>query len=60
MSDVGYSTEYEIYLTQDNGVQIVTNDLSLTILREMRYHEISPTDIAMELGLSIMLSKLWV
>ena len=49
---MGYSTEYEIYLTQDNGVQIVTNDLSLTILREMRYHEISPTDIAMELGLS--------
>ena len=52
MSDVGYSTEYEIYLTQENGVQIVTNDLSLTILREMRYHEISPTDIAMELNLS--------
>jgi DNA-binding MarR family transcriptional regulator len=52
MSDVGYSSEYEVYLTRENGVQIVTNDLSLTILKEMRYHEVSPSDIATELSIS--------
>lgn len=51
MSDVGYSSNFEIYLTKNNGVQIVTNELSLTILREMRYREISPSDIAMALNL---------
>lgn len=52
MTDVGYSSEYEIYLTKRNGVQIVTNKLSLSILKEMRYREISPSVIAMELGVS--------
>ena len=51
MSDVGYSSNFEIYLTKNNGVQIVTNELSLSILKEMRFHEISPSDIAAELGL---------
>ncbi len=51
MSDVGYSSNYEIYLTKYNGVQIVTNELSLAILREMRYHEISPSDMAATLDL---------
>ena len=51
LSDVGYSSNFEIYLTRNNGVQIVTNELSLTILREMRYREISPSDIAMALNL---------
>ena len=46
MSDVGYSSNFEIYLTKKNGIQIVTNELSLSILREMRYREISPSDIA--------------
>ena len=51
MSDVGFSSRFEIYLTKSNGVQIVTNELSLTILKEMRFHEVSPSDIAAELGL---------
>ncbi|MBE6518925.1 MAG: transcriptional regulator [Thermoplasmata archaeon] len=52
MSDVGYSSEYEVYLTRENGVQIVTNSLSLAILKEMRIREISPTEIATTLGVS--------
>ena len=51
MSSVGYSTEYEIYLTDQNGVQIVTNELSLIILKEIRYHEISPSEIASAIGI---------
>ena len=46
MVDMGYSSEYEIYLTRSNGVQIVINSLSLTILREMRRREVSPSEIA--------------
>ncbi|AMK13784.1 ArsR family transcriptional regulator [methanogenic archaeon mixed culture ISO4-G1] len=52
MTDFGYSSDYEVYLTKENGVQIVTNDLSLAILKEMRYHEISPTNIALEFNVS--------
>jgi len=52
MTDFGYSSDYEVYLTRENGVQIVTNDLSLAILREMRYHEITPTNVAMEFEVS--------
>ena len=51
MSSVGYSTEYEVYLTDENGIQIVTNELSLTILKEIRYHEISPSEMAMAIGI---------
>ncbi len=51
MSDVGYSSNFEIYLTRNNGIQIVTNELSLSILREMRYREVSPSDIANEFKL---------
>lgn len=29
MTDAGYSSEYEVYLTHRNGMQIVTNELSL-------------------------------
>ena len=29
MTDAGYSSEYEVYLTNRNGIQIVTNELSL-------------------------------
>ena len=49
MVEMGYSSEYEIYLTKKNGVQIVINNLSLTILKEMRRHEVSPSEIAMML-----------
>lgn len=42
MTDVGYSSEYEVYLTMRNGIQIVTNELSLQILREMRYRRSLP------------------
>lgn len=52
MSDVGYSSDYEVYLTQHNGIQIVTNELSLQLLREMRHREISPTEMATMLNLS--------
>jgi len=52
MTDQGYSTSFEVYLTRDKGVQLVTNDLSLIILKEMRYREISPSDIASELDIS--------
>jgi len=52
MSDIGYSTEYEVYLTVSNGVQIVTNDLSLQILKRMRSREISPSEISAELDVS--------
>ena len=43
MADVGYSSEYEVYLTYRNGMQIVTNELSLQILRELRRREVSPS-----------------
>lgn len=52
MSDIGYSTEYEVYLTRSNGVQIVTNELSLKILRQMRVREISPSEISSDLNVS--------
>jgi len=52
VTDQGYSTAFEVYLTNDKGVQLVTNDLSLVILKEMRYREISPSDIATELNVS--------
>lgn len=52
MTDFGYSTDYEVYLTRKHGVQIVTNGLSLAILKEMRYHEITPSNIAMEFDVS--------
>ena len=51
MTDVGYSSEYEVYLTMRNGIQIVTNELSLQILREMRYREVSPSEMATSLNL---------
>ena len=51
MTDVGYSSEYEVYLTNHNGVQIVTNELSLQILREMRHREVSPSEMATSLNL---------
>ncbi|AMK13777.1 ArsR family transcriptional regulator [methanogenic archaeon mixed culture ISO4-G1] len=51
MTDFGYSSDYSIFLTRNEGVQIVTNDLSLKILNEMRFREVSPTSMAMELGL---------
>ncbi|MBE6527835.1 MAG: ArsR family transcriptional regulator [Thermoplasmata archaeon] len=51
MSDVGYSSRFEIYLTKNNGVQIITNELSLSILRELRHREISPSDISASFGL---------
>lgn len=41
MADLGYSSFYEVYLTRDNGVQVVTNELSLSILREMRVRTIT-------------------
>ena len=52
MSDIGYSSQYEVYLTQNNGVQIVTNELSLQILKQMRFREISPSEIANAFGIS--------
>jgi len=52
MTDQGYSTAFEVYLTNEKGVQLVTNELSLVILKEMRYREISPSDIASELNVS--------
>ena len=51
MADVGYSSEYEVYLTYRNGMQIVTNELSLQILRELRRREVSPSEMAAALGL---------
>ena len=52
MSDIGYSSEYEVYLTPNNGLQIVTNDLSLQILKQMRFREVSPSELASSLGIS--------
>ena len=52
MADLGYSSEYEVYLTDHNGMQVVTNELSLRILQEMRYREVSPTEMAIALNLS--------
>jgi len=49
MAEVGYSSEYEVYLTEKNGVQIVINSLSLSILKIMRSREVSPSDIAITL-----------
>ena len=46
MTDAGYSSEYEVYLTHRNGVQIVTNELSLHLLDEMRARSISPSETA--------------
>lgn len=46
MTDAGYSSEYEVYLTRLNGVQIVTNELSLHLLDEMRGRSISPSETA--------------
>lgn len=46
MTDAGYSSEYEVYLTQSNGVQIVTNELSLHLLEEMRARSVSPSETA--------------
>ena len=46
MTDAGYSSEYELYLTHRNGVQIVTNELSLHLLDEMRARSISPSETA--------------
>ncbi|MBR2255159.1 MAG: hypothetical protein IJ856_05035 [Candidatus Methanomethylophilaceae archaeon] len=46
MPDVEHNTRFEIYLTPTNGVQIVTNEISIAILTEMRYHQISPSEIA--------------
>lgn len=51
MTDMGYSSDYEVYLTQHNGIQIVTNELSLQLLKEMRSHEVSPTEIAFVLNI---------
>lgn len=51
MTDVGYSSEYEVYLTNHNGIQIVTNELSLQILHEMRRREVSPSEMAASLNL---------
>ena len=51
MTDAGYSSNYEVYLTPSNGIQIVTNELSLRILSEMRRREVSPTEMAMMLHL---------
>ncbi len=52
MAEVGYSTEYEVYLTRRNGIQIVTNELSLSILKEMRVRTITPTEMAVEFSVS--------
>lgn len=52
MTDVGYSSEYEVYLTNRNGIQIVTNELSLRILQEMRHREVSPTEMAVLMDVS--------
>lgn len=52
MSDIGYSSEYEVYITENNGVRIVTNSLSLQILKQMRFREVSPSEIAVSLGIS--------
>lgn len=46
MADAGYSSAYEVYLTNRNGVQIVTNELSLLILSELRHREIAPSEMA--------------
>lgn len=46
MADVGYSSFYEVYLTRSNGVQIVTNVLSLSILHEMRVRTISLSEMS--------------
>lgn len=47
MTDAGYSSKYEVYLTHRNGIQIVTNELSLRILAEMRRREVSPSETAL-------------
>lgn len=46
MTDAGYSSEYEVHLTHRNGVQIVTNELSLHLLDEMRARSISLSETA--------------
>jgi DNA-binding MarR family transcriptional regulator len=51
MVELGYSSEYEVFLTKNNGVQIVTNSLSIAILREMRFHEVTPSEVAGILGI---------
>ena len=52
MAEVGYSSKYEVYLTRSNGIQIVTNELSLSILKEMRVRTITPTEMASEFSVS--------
>ncbi len=47
MTDVGYSSRYEVYLTRSNGMQIVTNELSLTLLAEMRHRQVIPSEAAL-------------
>ena len=51
MADTGYSSEYEVYLTKENGVQIVINRLSLSILKVLRRRELSPSEIATSLDI---------
>ncbi len=46
MGDVGYSSSYEVYLTRCNGVQIVTNELSISILQEMRARTITLSEMS--------------
>jgi len=52
MSDIGFSHEYDVYITEENGIQIVANELSLLITREMKYRSIKVSDIADTLGIS--------
>ena len=52
MAEVGYSSKYEVYLTRRNGIQIVTNELSLCILKEMRARTITPSEMAFEFSVS--------
>lgn len=49
MADMGYSSDYAVYLTENNGVQIVVNFLSLSILKELRLRELSPSEISVTL-----------
>lgn len=46
MADLGYSSLYEVYLTREHGVQVVTNELSLSILKEMRVRTITLSEMA--------------
>ncbi len=52
MADVGYSPTYEVYLTRANGVQIVTNELSLRILSEMRVRVITLSEMTILFSVS--------